>query len=80
MVYRRRDKKTGKLRRGWTFKARTQTGWVQLGTWTENKTLSVKVAGMWETLAKEHRADHQGRHLGDQQGDKGRRDEGAQQG
>jgi hypothetical protein len=30
MVYRRLDKKSGKLRPGWTFKARTQTRWIQL--------------------------------------------------
>ncbi len=56
MVYRRRDKKSGKLRPGWTFMARTQTGWKQMGTHTDNRTLGAKLAGMWETLAKEHRA------------------------
>jgi integrase len=56
MVYRRRDNKSGKLRPGWTFMARTQTGWKQMGTRTDNKTLAGKIEGMWETLAKEHRA------------------------
>jgi hypothetical protein len=56
MVYRRRDNKTGTLRPGWTFMARTETGWKQMGTRTDNKTLAGKIEGMWETLAKEHRA------------------------
>jgi hypothetical protein len=69
MVYRRLDKKSGKLRPGWTFMARTQTGWKQMGTGTDNKTLSVKVASMWESLAKEHRAwDILGRVMGGQLG------------
>ena len=69
MVYRRLDKKSGKVRPGWTFMARTQTGWKQIGTGTNNKMLSAKVAGMWETLAKEHRAwDILGRVMGGQLG------------
>ena len=56
MVYRRRDNKTGKVRPGYTFMARTQTGWKQMGSRTDNKTLAGKIEGMWETLAKEHRA------------------------
>jgi hypothetical protein len=36
MVYRRRDNTTGKLRRGWTCMARTETGWKQMGTRTDN--------------------------------------------
>jgi hypothetical protein len=67
MVYRRRDKKSGKLRPGWTFQARTQTGWKQLGSGTHNKTLAGKIEGMWETLAAEHRAwDILGRVMGGQ--------------
>jgi integrase len=56
MVYRRMNKKSGKLRPGYTFMARTQTGWKQMGTRTDNKALAGKIEGMWETLAKEHRA------------------------
>ena len=56
MVYRRMNKQTGKLRSGWTFMARTETGWKQMGTRTDNKQLAAKIEGMWETLAKEHRA------------------------
>jgi len=56
MVYKRLDKKSGRVRPGWTFQARTQTGWKQMGTRTDNKTLAGKIEGMWETLAKEHRA------------------------
>src|SRR5215203_1942175 len=36
--------------------ARTQTGRVQLGTRTDNKTLAGKIEGMWAALAKDHRA------------------------
>src|SRR5215208_375477 len=56
MVYRRRDNKTGRLRPGYTFMARTETGWKQMGTRTDNKVLAGKIEGMWETLAREHRA------------------------
>ena len=50
MVYRRPNRKT------WTFQARTQTGWNQLGTLTSNKSLASRIEGMWNTLATEHRA------------------------
>jgi hypothetical protein len=46
MVYRRKDNKSGKVRPGWTFMARTQTGWKQMGTRTDNKTLAGKIEGM----------------------------------
>jgi hypothetical protein len=52
----RKDKKSGKVRPGWTFMARTHTGWKQMGTRTDNKTLAGKIEGMWESLASEHRA------------------------
>lgn len=50
MVYRRPGRKT------WTFQARTETGWKQLGTRTPNKALAGRMETMWETLATEHRA------------------------
>jgi hypothetical protein len=59
MVYRRTytgPKGEKRRRPGWTFMARTETGWKQMGTRTDNKTLAGKIEGMWETLASEHRA------------------------
>src|SRR5688572_29613470 len=56
MVYRRLNPKSGKLRSGWTFMARTQTGRKQMGTRTDNKALAGKIEHMWAVLANEHRA------------------------
>jgi integrase len=50
MVFRR----TG--RPSWTMKARTRTGWQQLGIGTPSKALAERMAAMWEALAREYRA------------------------
>lgn len=50
MVFKRPGRKT------YTFQARTATGWKQLGTRTANRTLAGKIEGMWDDLAKKHRA------------------------
>lgn len=50
MVYRRKGRK------GYTFQARTQTGWEQMGTGAANKALAQRIETMWETLASTHRA------------------------
>lgn len=50
MVYRRRN------RPGWTFQARTSTGWDQLGSGTDDKSLATRIEAMWETLASKERA------------------------
>ncbi len=50
MVYKRRK---GQL---WTFQARTRTGWHPVTAPTTSKSLAARMAGMWETLANEHRA------------------------
>jgi hypothetical protein len=50
MAYKRRGRKS------FSFMARTRTGWKQLGTATSNKALAARIEGMWETLAREHRA------------------------
>ena len=45
-----------KGRPSWTMKARTRTGWEQIGTGSKGKGLASRMASMWETLATEHRA------------------------
>lgn len=50
MVYRRKG------RRGFSFQARTQTGWEQVGTGTDDKALARRIEDMWETLAAKERA------------------------
>lgn len=50
MVYK---KPGGKL---YPFQARTRHGWYPLTAPTNNRTLAGKIAGMWESLAHEHRA------------------------
>ena len=50
MVYKR---KGGHL---FSFQARTRTGWHPMTAPTTSKALASRMAGMWETLAVEHRA------------------------
>lgn len=50
MVYRRKG------RPGFSFQARTQTGWEQIGVGDTGKPLAQRIEQMWETLASEHRA------------------------
>jgi len=50
MAYKRLGRET------YTFQARTETGWKQLGTRTPSRALASRIEGMWETLAVEHRA------------------------
>jgi integrase len=40
----------------WTFQARTETGYKQLGTRTANKSLATQMETMWERLANDYRA------------------------
>jgi integrase len=50
MVYRRKGGT------GYTFQARTRHGWHPLTTPTTSKALASRMEGMWEALAREHRA------------------------
>lgn len=55
MVYRRPGRKS------YTFQARTETGWKQLGTLTRNKALAGRIETMWATLAEARAWDVLGR-------------------
>jgi len=47
MVYRRRDNKTGKHRPGWTFMARTETGWTGVGRRSGSRHLPTATCTGW---------------------------------
>lgn len=50
MVYKRKGRPT------YSFQARTETGFKQLGTLAKDKALASRIETMWETLATTHRA------------------------